>query len=161
MSRFNVARTSTTPLIFATLLACAGRTEPQQRAPIPAQALAKGTPTVIVDSIATRLADLEVQRAHALAVYEPWATRVRHLDARISAYQEQLFAVSLTASAPRRVAQLVLERLDARKAALVISHRQMLAIYEADAPQIKTLAAEVTNVDQRRAELRVSLGLEP
>ncbi len=158
MSHFTFSRCAT-PLILVTLLACAGRTEPPKGTPLPSRALADGAPGVIVDSIAARLAELEIQRTYALAVYEPWATPVRGLDARISAYQEQLFAVSLTASAPRRVAQFVLERLDTRQAALAISHRQMLATYKADSPEVKAVAAEAAQVAQRRAELRVSLGL--
>lgn len=157
MSRIGIARCMTT-LVLATLLACAGRVEPRQGAPLSPRVVA-GAPVVIVDSIARQLADLEIQRAHALAVYEPWAAQVRGLDARISAHQEQLFAISITAGAPRRVAQFVLARLDARQAALAISHRQMLASYTAASPEVKAIAAEQEHVAQRRAELRVSLGI--
>jgi uncharacterized protein involved in exopolysaccharide biosynthesis len=149
-----------TPLMLLAIVgACAGRTEPRRTTPMPAHDVVHGVPTVIVDSIASRLATLEVERAQALSLHESWSAPVRALDAQVAAYQEQLFGISLTASAPRRVAQVVLQRLDEQQATLAIRHRQLLVTYVATSPQVRAIVAEQSQVAQRRAELRASLGV--
>ena len=141
------------------VVACAGGPAPRSSAPLPSSVVAGGTPTVIVDSIAARLADVEIARAQALAVYEPWATAVRHLDAQVAAYQEQLLAISLTAAPPRRVIQYVLNRLDERQSALTLRHRQLLVMYKPESPEVRNLVAEAEQLRERRAELGASLQL--
>ncbi len=143
--------------VIAGLTACAGRTALREPRPIVSSELAKGIPVVMVDSLASRIAATEIERARVLARYTSDAQPVQLVQARYAALHEQLREISVGSRAPRRVAQYVLARLDERQAAIAIDHRQLLVTLDADAPRVRQSAEEGRLLEARRAELRASL----
>lgn len=150
------------PAIAALVLAaaCAGR------APRAAHDAAYDAPRAVaratVDTIATRLAELELRRvaleASGLAESPHFAQVDRQLAALRELLGESLRALPDRAPAERAVARRLLAALDARQAGLAVQRRQMLATYTEESPFVRQAVAEERALERRRAALREGAG---
>jgi hypothetical protein len=143
--------------LIAGLAACAGRTEVRGPLPIASSDLANGIPMAMVDSLATRIAAAEIERARVRATYTPDARPFVLIEARVAALKEQLREISAGPRVPRHVVQYVLARLDERQVALAIDHRQLLVTFDPEVLRVRQSADEARLLEARRAELRALL----
>ena len=136
---------------FVAMLGCVGRTPPS--------ASVAGGPSR-VDTIATQLADLELQRIAILAATPAEIASTRDIDARIAALRERLRGFRTDGNIERTAAEWLLMALDARDSTVAIRIQQMRMVYTEQYPPVGQALKEQQLLNQRRREIRAVLGRE-
>jgi phage I-like protein len=146
MRRVSIALPSVAVFASITVLAaCAARTPLQQT---------NAASAASIDSIATRVVELELQRITSLATTPMLAASQSGADAQIAALHDRLRARPDYVSAERIVAQRVISALDARQANLTSRIQQMRLVYLEIHPMVRQAMEEKRILDQRRTEIQ-------
>lgn len=111
-----------------------------------------------VDTIAARLADLELTRIALSAGSEARAVSSRDINTQIASLHERLHELPDHTSAERVVAERLLLAFDARESSLASQLRQLRLVYTDEHPVVRRAVEEERLLTQRRSELRAGGG---
>lgn len=110
-----------------------------------------------VDSIAARLAELELQRITIEAGNAPQVVSAMSVDAQVGALVEQLRALPNHEFTQRIVTERVLLALDARESSVADRIRSLRLMYTDAHPAVRQALDEEKLLNQRRVDLRAEL----
>jgi beta-lactamase regulating signal transducer with metallopeptidase domain len=106
----------------------------------------------LADSVGTRKATAELQRVQLLATYAPTFARITELDQEIAALDAVLERLPSTAA--WRATGQVIDALQARRDGLGLELDRLTLKYEAFAPSIAVVRAELDLLRKRQAQLQ-------
>jgi hypothetical protein len=120
---------------------------------VAAQQVGASRPSAL-DSLSTRLVELELERVSATAVVSAQIGPPRDLDARIAVLHERLGALPEGATADREANRRVLLALDARAASVQAKIHEARLISTDANPVVRRLLSEQRAIDERRSDIR-------
>jgi hypothetical protein len=120
---------------------------------VAAQQASTSRPSVL-DSLSTRLVELELERVSAAAVISPQTRPPRDFNSQIAMLHEQLRALPEGAAADREANRRVLLALDARAATVQAKIRDARQFYTDAHPAVRELQSEQRAIDDRRSDIR-------
>jgi hypothetical protein len=145
MPKVNMFRGSVLALqLVGALSACAVRT--------PRESTGDGSSSV-VDSVATNLVDLELQRISLLSATAADSPRMRTIDAQMSALRQRVHALANHASAERVVRERLIVALDAQASSVSTRLNELRLAYTDTYPTVRQTAEEQRLLQERKAEI--------
>jgi hypothetical protein len=120
---------------------------------VAAQQVSASRPSAL-DSLSTRLVELELERVSAAAVVSAEIRPSRDVDTQIAMLHERLRALTEGEAADREANRRVLLALDARAASVQAKIHEARLIYTDANPVVRRLQSEQRAIDARRSDIR-------
>ncbi len=107
-----------------------------------------------VDTLAARLAELELRRISVLASAPTDAGAVRNADTQIAALRERTYLLPNRDVAERIITERVMRALEARESTVTTRLRELRLVYTDKYPTVRQAVEEERLLREREAELR-------